>query len=61
MVLDVSGSMGERDVRWDGEQITRLDAAKRAFRLFVDGGDAAGTHLAGQVSSGWTANATRPI
>jgi Ca-activated chloride channel family protein len=50
MVLDVSGSMGERDVRWDGEQITRLDAAKRAFRLFVDGGDAAGVQVAGRAS-----------
>src|SRR5438270_3902240 len=46
MVLDVSGSMSERDVRWDGEQITRLDAAKRAFHLFVEGGDADGAHLA---------------
>lgn len=48
MVLDVSGSMGERDFHWQDEQITRLDAAKRAFRLFVAGGDAAGTHLPGR-------------
>ena len=48
MVLDVSGSMGERDVRWQDELITRLDAAKRAFRLFVTGGDVAGTHLPGR-------------
>jgi Ca-activated chloride channel family protein len=48
MVLDVSGSMGERDLVWNAEQITRLDAAKRAFRLFVQGGDAAGTHLPGR-------------
>jgi Ca-activated chloride channel family protein len=48
MVLDVSGSMGERDVRWQDQQITRLDAAKRAFRLFVAGGDVAGTHLPGR-------------
>ena len=48
MALDVSGSMGERDVSWHGERITRLDAAKRAFRLFVEGGDAAGTHLPGR-------------
>ena len=48
MVLDVSGSMGERDFRWHDEQITRLEAAKRAFRLFVQGGDAAGTHLPGR-------------
>ncbi len=48
MVLDVSGSMGERDVDWHGERITRLDAAKRAFRLFVEGGEAAGTQLPGR-------------
>jgi Ca-activated chloride channel homolog len=48
MVLDVSGSMAERDFLWAGDQITRLDAAKRAFRLFVAGGDAAGTHLPGR-------------
>jgi Ca-activated chloride channel family protein len=48
MVLDVSGSMGERDFDWRGEQITRLEAAKRAFRLFVEGGDAGGTHLPGR-------------
>ena len=48
MVLDVSGSMGETDFNWRGERITRLEAAKRAFRLFVQGGDAAGTHLPGR-------------
>jgi Ca-activated chloride channel family protein len=48
MVLDVSGSMAERDFLWAGEPITRLDAAKRAFRLFVAGGDTAGTQLPGR-------------
>src|SRR3954454_6505226 len=48
MVLDVSGSMAERDFLWRSEQITRLDAAKRAFRLFVQGGNADGTHLPGR-------------
>jgi Ca-activated chloride channel family protein len=55
MVLDVSGSMAERDFLWAGDQITRLDAAKRAFRLFVAGGDRpgfagypAGTQLPGR-------------
>jgi len=38
MVLDVSGSMAETDFTWQGERISRLDAAKRAFRLFVEGG-----------------------
>ena len=41
LVLDISGSMAEADVPWPpAETITRLDAAKRAFRLFVAGGTA---------------------
>jgi Ca-activated chloride channel family protein len=40
MVLDVSDSMGGSDFIWDGEEITRLEAAKRAFTLFVQGGEA---------------------
>jgi Ca-activated chloride channel family protein len=40
MVLDVSGSMAERDFDWHGERISRLDAARRAFRLLVAGGPA---------------------
>jgi Ca-activated chloride channel family protein len=38
MILDNSGSMAEPDFDWQGEPITRLEAAKRAFRLFVEGG-----------------------
>jgi Ca-activated chloride channel family protein len=38
MVLDVSGSMGEHDFDWNSVPITRLEAAQRAFRLFVAGG-----------------------
>jgi Ca-activated chloride channel family protein len=41
MVVDVSGSMAERDFDWNGEVVTRLDAVKRAFRLFVAGGSTA--------------------
>ena len=40
MVLDVSGSMAERDFDWGGEQVSRLDAVKRVFRLFVAGSGA---------------------
>lgn len=42
LVLDVSGSMTEKDAAWTagGPAISRLDAAKRAFRLFVAGGEA---------------------
>lgn len=40
--LDVSGSMGERDFRpvAGNEPVTRLDAARRAFALFLEGGAA---------------------
>lgn len=39
MVLDVSGSMSERDFRIDGRAARRLDAVKRVFREFVLGAD----------------------
>jgi Ca-activated chloride channel family protein len=42
MLLDVSGSMGERDFNWNNEPITRLEAVQRVFRLFVAGSDSAG-------------------
>ena len=38
MLVDVSGSMAEREFDWYGEPITRLEAAKRAFHLLVAGG-----------------------
>jgi Ca-activated chloride channel family protein len=49
MIVDTSGSMAERDFVWDGEPISRLEAVKRAFRLFVAGGDGPdGVHLDGR-------------
>jgi Ca-activated chloride channel family protein len=39
MIVDVSGSMAEPDFDWDGKPISRLEAAKRAFHLFVAGGE----------------------
>jgi Ca-activated chloride channel homolog len=36
MVLDVSGSMAEKDFVFDGQKISRLDAAKHAFRNFLE-------------------------
>jgi len=39
MLVDVSGSMATHDFDWQGEPISRLDAVKRVFRLFVAGGD----------------------
>ncbi len=38
MLVDVSGSMAERDFDWRGEPIGRLDAVKKVFHLFVSGG-----------------------
>jgi Ca-activated chloride channel family protein len=38
MMVDVSGSMAETDFTWQGEKISRLDAVKKVFHLFVAGG-----------------------
>jgi Ca-activated chloride channel family protein len=46
MLVDVSGSMAEPDFDWNGQPITRLEAVKRAFGLFVKG-SAAGDAPAG--------------
>lgn len=43
MVVDVSGSMAEEDYVWDLKAISRLQAVKNAFRLFVTGGAAPDT------------------
>ena len=63
MVTDVSGSMAEPDFDWQGQPITRLDAVKKAFRLFVEGGDAdEGRHFEGRPDDlvGLVTFATRP-
>jgi Ca-activated chloride channel family protein len=39
LLVDVSGSMAERDFDWRGEPISRLEAVKKVFHLFVSGGD----------------------
>jgi Ca-activated chloride channel family protein len=38
MLVDVSGSMATHDFDWHGDSISRLDAVKRVFRLFIAGG-----------------------
>jgi Ca-activated chloride channel homolog len=43
MAVDVSGSMAERDFDWHGEPVSRLEAVKNVFRLFVEGGPAPGS------------------
>jgi Ca-activated chloride channel family protein len=63
MVVDCSGSMAELDFDWQGEPISRLDAVKRVFRLFVEGGEGpGGNHLDGRPTDqiGLIAFATRP-
>lgn len=63
MVLDVSRSMTEEDFQWDKKAITRLEAARRVFRLFVAGGAGPeGERLEGRQSDlvGLIVFATRP-
>jgi Ca-activated chloride channel family protein len=63
MLVDVSGSMAEPDFNWDGEPVSRLDAVKRVFRLFVDGGEGpGGVQLQGRDADliGLVVFATRP-
>jgi Ca-activated chloride channel family protein len=52
MLVDVSGSMAEHDFDWNGEPLSRLDAVKRVFRLFVEGG-----HATAQTADGSDAKA----
>jgi Ca-activated chloride channel family protein len=40
MLVDVSGSMAEPDFDWQGRPISRLEAVKKVFNLFVAGGAA---------------------
>jgi Ca-activated chloride channel family protein len=63
LVVDVSGSMAERDYAWRDERISRLEAVKRALRLFVAGGEGpAGEQLDGRPEDliGLVTFATRP-
>lgn len=39
MLVDVSGSMAEPDFDWHGQPISRLEAVKKVFHLFVEGGE----------------------
>jgi Ca-activated chloride channel family protein len=63
MVVDVSGSMAELDYDWEQQTVSRLDAVKKVFRLFVAGGAAAdGTFFEGRPHDlvGLVTFATRP-
>ena len=58
MLVDVSGSMAERDFDWRGEPVSRLDAVKRVFRLFVEGGGAPDATPDGGDASGFEGRRT---
>jgi Ca-activated chloride channel family protein len=65
IAVDVSGSMAERDFDWHGQPVSRLEAVKNVFHLFVEGGPAPGSE--GKTFDGWPTDliglvtfATRP-
>jgi Ca-activated chloride channel family protein len=63
--VDVSGSMKEQDFDWFHAPVSRLDAAKHVFHLFVEGGEAPGgngSRLEARTTDliGYVAFATRP-
>src|SRR5262249_73759 len=63
ILVDVSGSMGEEDFEWQKKRISRLEAVKKVFHLFVKGGAApGGERLAGRPNDliGLVTFATRP-
>jgi Ca-activated chloride channel family protein len=63
ILVDVSGSMAEEDFEWNKKRISRLDAVKKVFHLFVNGGVApGGERLAGRPNDliGLVVFATRP-
>lgn len=61
MLVDVSGSMGERDFDWRGEPITRLEAVKKVFHLFVAGGEGPGATGDGTDASNFQGRPTDQI
>jgi Ca-activated chloride channel family protein len=42
IVLDASQSMTKQDADWDGKSVTRFEAVRKVFQLFVAGGTAPG-------------------
>jgi Ca-activated chloride channel family protein len=48
LVVDVSGSMAERDFSWQGEPVRRLDAVKKVLEKFIEGGEAGGERFEGR-------------
>jgi len=63
MVVDVSGSMATPDFDWQGRPLPRLEAVKKVFRLFVEGGEESdGSRLEGRPTDaiGLVVFGTRP-
>lgn len=63
IVVDVSASMNERDFLWDNQLVSRLEAVKKVFHLFVEGGEGpGGARLAARPQDliGLVTFATRP-
>src|SRR5262249_40210660 len=63
MLVDATGSMAERDFDWQAIPISRLEAVKNVFRLFVQGGEGpGGVQLDGRADDqiGLVTFATRP-
>jgi Ca-activated chloride channel family protein len=68
LLVDVSGSMAERDFTWDGVPVSRLEAVQRVFRLLLVGGQTSNgasftgrpTDLAGLIAFASRAELTCP-
>lgn len=62
VVVDVSGSMATPDFDWQGQPLSRLNAVKKVFRLFVEGSTAEGGTLEGRPTDliGLVVFGTRP-
>jgi Ca-activated chloride channel family protein len=63
ILVDVSGSMAEKDFEWDKKRVSRLEAVKQVFHRFVRGGPAPdGRRLEGRPNDliGLITFATRP-
>jgi Ca-activated chloride channel family protein len=61
MLVDVSGSMAERDFDWHGQPISRLEAVKKVFHLFVSGSESPPGTGGAKVSMSPISRAGQPI
>lgn len=61
IVLDVSGSMAERDFDWDGQLVARLDAAQRTLRQFIVGDGSRGNDAIALIAFAAQPDDTAPL